>query len=137
MKTRGRPPHQPTPTTKRKVVNCALGGMNQDDIASMLGIDRNTLAKHYHHELTVGAGEAREEILAAMREQATKGNVAAARLVLTGLVRPMPLPQPTEQSLEIISMPSQVTGVKAQRNEDAKTAQKGTEWATLLPSNVQ
>ena len=98
---------------------------------------RKTLAKHYDHELTTGAKEAREEVLEAMRKQAKKGNVAAARLMLTGLQRPDLVSQPTDASLEIVSMPSQATGVKAQRNEDAKTAQKGTEWATLLPSSVQ
>jgi hypothetical protein len=111
--------------------------MSQDDIAVMLQIDPKTLRKHYEYELTTGAKEAREEILEAMRKQAKKGNVAAARLVLTGLTRAEPLQQPTDASLEIISMPSQATGVKAQRNEDAKVAQKGTEWATLLPSSVQ
>ena len=72
-----------------------------------------------------------------MRREALGGNLPAARLYLTGAKRAEPLQQPTDASLEIISMPSQATGVKAQRNEDAKVAQKGTEWATLLPSSVQ
>ncbi len=137
MKTNGRPPHEPTAITKRKVETCAAGGMSQEDIAIMLRIDAKTLAKHYEEELSVGSREAKAEILEALRKQAKKGNVSAARLLLTGLQRPEPLREPTDASLEIISMPSQATGVKAQRNEDAKVAQKGTEWATLLPSSVQ
>jgi hypothetical protein len=137
MKTRGRPPHEPTAATKRKVANCKGGGWTQEEIAELLDIDCDTLRKHYRRELTVGARQAREEVLDAVMRAAKDGSMAAARLYLQGTAKPEPLPQPTDASLEIVSMPSQATGVKAQRNENAKTAQQGTEWATLLPSSVQ
>ena len=135
--TRGRPPHEPTPKSRQRVAVVAGAGWNREEIAELLGIDADTLAKHYKHDLTVGAREMREEIIEVMRKSAKKGNVAAGRLYLTGSSR-APTPAPvTDQSLEIVSMPSQATGVKAQRNEQAKVAQQGTEWATLLPSSVQ
>lgn len=137
MNKGGRPAHEPTAISRQKVATAAGGGMSQEDIAIMLKLDAKTLFKHYEHELTVGAREAREEILAAMRKAGKKGNVAAARLYLQGIAKPAEPRVVTDASLEIVAMPSQATGVKAQRNEQAKTAQQGTEWQTLLPSSVQ
>jgi DNA-binding CsgD family transcriptional regulator len=135
--TRGRPEHKPTVKSQARVASMAGGGMSQDEIAAALRIDRNTLAKHYKDDLTSGAAQRREEVLEVVRREALDGNLPAARLYLTGARRAEPLPQVTDASLEIVAMPSQATGVKAQRNEQAKTAQQGTEWQTLLPSSVQ
>jgi hypothetical protein len=134
---RGRPSHTPTDATKRKVSIAAGAGITRENIALSMGIDRDTLAKHYEHELTVVAQERCLAVVLAVYDKAVDGNTSAAKLYLQGIAKPEPVPTPTDASLEIVSMPSQATGVKAQRNEDAKVAQQGTEWASLLPSSVQ
>ena len=90
QRSRGRPSHEPTPTSRRRVAVVAGGGWSHDEIAALLEIDRGTLAKHYAHELTVGAREKREEVLEAMRKAAKKGSVAAAKLYMQGTGQVIP-----------------------------------------------
>ena len=125
----GRPPHEPTATARRRVAVLAGGGWSQDDIAAVLEIDRNTLAKHYMHELTVGAREKREEILEAMRKAAKKGSVPAARLYLQNIGQVLPATALADESIA----PSPIAdGLKAARDRAATTAHTGTEWAEVL-----
>jgi hypothetical protein len=85
-----------------------------------LDICRDTLAQYYEHELGVGAAQVRMEIAEAMLRVAKRGNVAAAKWCSQGA-------QPMPDSLEI----PPATGVKAARNEAAKTAGQGTAWEKL------
>jgi hypothetical protein len=132
----GRPEHQPTVATRRRVESAAGSGLSHEGIAMALGIDRGTLEKHYRHELTVGAHVARVEIVEAMRWAAKKGNVAAARLYLQGAEKPPAMQAPLGSEAPQ-RLPIAPAGIKAERDQMAKTAQEGTEWADLLPSNVQ
>jgi hypothetical protein len=129
----GRPPHKPTDITRRRVAVLAGAGWSHRRLATLLDIDRDTLTKHYLHELTIGAAEKLAEVMEAVYRLAKKGNVTAAKFYS----QHAQTPEPTPESLEIVSMPSQAIGVKAQRNEHAKVAQQGTEWQQLLPSSVQ
>lgn len=117
---RGRPPHEPTDKLRRRVSIAAAAGMRHEDIATGLGIARNTLDKHYEFELSVGAWERRMEVIEAVHEQALKGNAAAAK-TFTQLV-PVVAAPPADPLPE---------GIKAQRDLAAKTAQEGTEWKRL------
>ena len=47
----GSPPHIPTSYTRKKVVNLSCAGFNQGLIAKYLGVNVNTLRKHYRREL--------------------------------------------------------------------------------------
>ena len=134
--TMGRPEHKPTEATRRRVESAAGSGLSHEGIAMALGVDRGTLEKHYRHELTVGAYVARVEIVEAMRKAAKKGNVAAARLYLQGAEKP-PAMQAPLGSEALQGLPVAPDGLKAARNRAATTAQEGTEWANLLPLNVQ
>jgi hypothetical protein len=125
--TAGRPPHQPTAATRRKVTNAAAGGMAHEEIALALGIHRHTLAKYYEHELSSGAMNRRAEVLDAMVRTALKGNVAAQKALLA--MTPALAAPPAEAEKPL--------GKKEQANADAKTAADGTEWADLLPPNVE
>ena len=51
---RGRPKHLVTEATKHQVLQLCAFGMTHDQIATVLGINRNTLAKYYRHELDTG-----------------------------------------------------------------------------------
>ena len=53
----GRPPYQPTPDQRRQVEMMAAYGIKHEDIAGVLGIDRNTLAKHFRAELDLGTSK--------------------------------------------------------------------------------
>jgi hypothetical protein len=127
--TMGRPEYKPTAATRRRVTIGAGSGMSHEALARALRISRNTLEKHYAEELSNGAAERQLEVQEALFRQAKKGNVAAIRLYLASSA-----PIPTENSLEVVTMQP---GVKAQRNEQAKSAPTGTEWQDILPRSVQ
>ena len=65
---------------RQKVAIAAGGGMAHESIALALGIARNTLEKHFAHELSAGAYQKRLDVLLAMHAAAKKGNVAAAKV---------------------------------------------------------
>lgn len=131
MATRGRPPFEPTKAQRRRVSIAAGAGMSHDSIAQVLGISRTTLLKHFSQELTVGAAERRMEVLEAVHRAAKRGNVAAAK-AYSQLVPTAPSEESPEGALV-------GEGKKDRANREAKGAQQGTEWESLLtpPSSVQ
>lgn len=122
----GRPCFKPTPHLRSRVATAAGGGMSHEDIALALGISRNTLEKHFAHELSVGASSKRMDAMEGLHRAAKKGNVAAAKQYLAGTMRtaPPPLPDPPKADT--------AAGKKEQAQAAAKTAQLGTEWEDLL-----
>ena len=74
---KGRPSFQPTEEQRRMVEVMASGGIQQDAIASVLKIDRNTLAKHFKDELDNAATKANAKIVANLFKQATKDDFRA------------------------------------------------------------
>jgi hypothetical protein len=54
----GRPPHEPDDRTRGIVESAAAFGITQDDIATHLGINADTLRKHYRKELDEGVFKA-------------------------------------------------------------------------------
>ena len=121
----GRPPHNPTPSSRRRVAICAGAGMSRSEIALALAIDRKTLTKHYRDELAFGAYRCRTEILEALFASGKKGNAAAARAYLQLAPAGAPLLPPKPPKAEPL-------GKKAAANEAAKTAEVGTSWHELL-----
>lgn len=107
--------------------------MRHVDIATALGIARDTLEKHFESELAGGALARRMEVLQALHAAAKKGSSSAARAYLAHEATPAvpPLPVPDEK-------PAAPVGKKAQAQADAVTAARGTEWDNLLaPRAVQ
>jgi len=138
---RGRPPHAPTPALRRRVSIAAGGGMRHEDIALALGINRDTLAKYYEQELSVGAMERRAEVMQALHAAAKRGSSSAAKayLLLEPQLAAPPLPdgvspQPEAPGPAPAPEPRQArVGKKEQQKADAVTAQQGTDWESLLP----
>lgn len=122
----GRPAFKPTPVQRRKVSIAAGAGMVHEEIALGLGIARNTLEKYFEQELSVGAYSRRLEVLDAMHRTAVKGNVAAqkAYVALTPALAAPPTPAEKPK------------GKKAQAQDDAEGAARGTDWDDLLPPGV-
>jgi len=130
---RGRPSFKPTPNLRQRVAAAAGGGMAHEEIALALGISRNTLEKHFEHELSIGAYAKRMEVVEALRRAAKKGNVAAARLYLQ--VEPqfaVPPQQPAQPSEPKEAVAAEKVGKKEQAELDAGGAHLGTGWEGLL-----
>ena len=117
-----RPEFKPTAALKRKVAIAKGGGMSNEEIALTLGICRNTLEKHFAHELSVVAYEKRFEVLESLHKKAKSGNVAACKEYLK---------QTPNTALE------KGKGKKAQADEEAQHAAAGTDWDNLLSDTVQ
>jgi hypothetical protein len=74
-----RPPHEPTPKDRVTVKVMTAGGIDQAQVAGVLGISKPTLRKHYRKELNAAAPEANAMVSASLYQMATAGkNVVAA-----------------------------------------------------------
>ncbi len=79
---RGRPPHVPTEALKATVKIMVAGGIQHEHVAACLGIDRETLRRHYRFELANGKAQANAQVVARLFKM-TDGNVRAAEFWLT------------------------------------------------------
>lgn len=67
----GRPPHEPTPMSRRNVEALAGYGVPEADIAGVVGIDPKTLRKHYARELRYGHVKANAKVAENLFRKAT------------------------------------------------------------------
>jgi hypothetical protein len=109
--------------------------MSHESIALALGISRMTLNKYFAHELSVGAFERRMEVMSAMHKAAKGGNVTAQKAYMQ-IAPPIAAPDAGTQKDE---QPAKPLGKKEQLAAEAKVAQLGTEWDSLLhhPNSIQ
>lgn len=63
---RGQPPHVPTDKDRLTVKVMVAGGIEQVDIAGVLGISGPTLRKHYRREIDTGAAEIGAQVVASL-----------------------------------------------------------------------
>ena len=70
--------HEPTPETRLQVNTLASVGTPQDQIATVIGITKNTLLKYYRKELDTAMTIANATIARTLFKQAKNGNTAAA-----------------------------------------------------------
>jgi hypothetical protein len=71
------PAHKPTSDQRRMVEAMSAYGIPQDDISAVVGIDRNTLAKHYRQELDQASAKANAKIAERLYSRAIDGDVKA------------------------------------------------------------
>lgn len=91
-RSKGRPPFSPTDHDRERVQTLIAGGLSEDDIASVVGVSRNTLRKSFGKELGAGRAKRRAAIVEHLYEAATSGSVAAMRQFLTLLDQGSDLP---------------------------------------------
>src|SRR5208282_3403627 len=53
-RSRGRPPHEPTPVSRNLAKLASAIGKTQEDIARLIGISQDTLVSYYREELEDG-----------------------------------------------------------------------------------
>ena len=78
----GRPPHEPDERTRAIVESAVAFGITQDDMAAHLGINGDTLRKHYRKELNEGVFKAHMKDASAIRARIT--SIALTSLVSIG-----------------------------------------------------
>jgi transcription elongation factor len=117
--------------------------MTHEELAIALGIARETLEKHFERELSVVAHQRRLDVLDAMYSTAigskvtgVKPNVAAQKAFVAASIALSPTPSPHTPKVDAPAVEKQ-KGKKEQANDDAVTAQVGTEWADLLKPSTR
>jgi len=70
---RGRPPYEPTRTSRRYVASMASVGLTQEEMAAVLEMSVETLVKHYAMELATAAAAANEAVGKSLWMQAVGG----------------------------------------------------------------
>lgn len=76
---RGRPPYKPTIEARQTVEEMKFCGESDNTIARALGIDPDTLRKHFSDELTDGHAQRRKEVIGLLFSSARSGNVSAQK----------------------------------------------------------
>ena len=82
-----RPTFKPTTDQRDQVMIARYAGMTKVDIAAAVGVDTDTLNKHFARELLHGPEIIRQQLLAAVTAEAIKGKKAAIAL-LERMTRP-------------------------------------------------
>lgn len=128
---RGRPKFAPTARMREDVAIWKAGGMSDEDIARVLGIDCDTMKKHFVEELATHWAQKVAKVISARFRAAIKGNVSAqtkfletARAV-SGEVGLSAADAPAIRCRKERIVP---IGKKEAADEAAKTAGQGTEW---------
>ncbi|MEP6503259.1 MAG: hypothetical protein ABJD97_08020 [Betaproteobacteria bacterium] len=115
----GRPAFKATIQQRNAVAIAAGAGMAHEAIALALGINRETLNRHFKLELSTGASAKRLEVMRALYAAAKKGNVAAAKAYLLMGATPAVPREPAP-------------GKKVLAQRAAVVAAVGTSWEDLL-----
>ena len=71
------PAHKPTAEYRRMVEAMSAYGIPQDDIALVIQVDRNTLAKYYRRELDEATAKANAKVAERLYDRAINGDVKA------------------------------------------------------------
>lgn len=74
----GRPPYQPTQKDRNSVSTMAIAGLDQDKIASVLGIAPKTLRLHFRSELDNALAQTLQGVAAGLVSRALNGDNTAA-----------------------------------------------------------
>jgi len=114
----GRPPFAPSDRERRMVAVMKGYGATNDDIADAMGIDRNTVAKHFPDELAIGRERATAEVALTLYEKAI-------------------CPDPTGPSVQAATFWLRTAGRWKIAKEPDVVAQVGLDGQTLIQQNNQ
>ena len=70
-------PHSPNENTRRTVEAMIAGGIPQEDVALVIGIDAKTLRKHYREELDTAAAKANAMVAKTLYQKAIGGDTTS------------------------------------------------------------
>lgn len=76
MARTGRPKFKPTAPQRNRVKLMRADGWSKERIARQIGVDADTLVKHFAEELEYGADQKRLELIEAAEKGAKKGNAS-------------------------------------------------------------
>jgi hypothetical protein len=112
---------KPTKAQREDVMLFVACGMSEEAMAAVIGIQRQTLRKHFAEELLTGHARIRSENFKNLRKAARAGNVAAIKyLDLKG-------------GVPAGAAPSQVAlGKKEIRQIEAQQTPEDPEWGQLI-----
>lgn len=79
LRKRGRPAYRPTLEDRQIVEQMKFCGESDNTIARALGIDPDTLRRHFVDELADGHAQRRKEVIGLLFTAARNGNVAAVK----------------------------------------------------------
>jgi urease accessory protein UreF len=110
-------------------------GETKESIARAIGIDAETLNKHFHNELATGLAVQRAAVIDGLYRQAAKGNVAALKKLeeMTRVAAAQSsFVQPEQSTGARAERLSPQQGKKEQAQAAAKEAGQGTGWGNDL-----
>jgi hypothetical protein len=110
------------------------GGLSQETIAKAIGIEVETLLKHFAEEMNTGWAKKVAAVVKARYKSATGGNVSAQTKFLED-ARAVGAEQALSAPADDRKPRVQPVGKKEAATEAAKSAGAGTDWGNdLLPS---
>lgn len=124
---RGRPKHAPTDETRDLVEMLASVGTDVVVIARALKVSPPTLRKHYGECLKEGSARKRAEVIGLLFTSARSGNVSAQKKLAEMTASVVAQESFSESAARSEPRPAPL-GKKAQAQEAAKTATRGTDW---------
>ena len=113
----GRPAFKPSQRVRNQVEIAAAAGLSHIQIASALGIAKQTLETHFVGELRDGRTRKLIAVLCLLDKQAKRGSTAAAKFLCNVFHN---------------GAPGQRLGKKEQRARDAEEALANSPWADIL-----
>ena len=128
---RGRPAFKPTRATRVTVERMLACGDSQNTIARALGIDDDTLRKHFPEEILNGAAKRRREIVDLLFDGARAKNASLIKRV-EEMTRGAAAQGDALQGGEASRSAADKRGKKEVRRDEALVAGEGSEWGEDL-----
>jgi hypothetical protein len=107
----GRPPHVPSEATRRQVRALAAYGIPQDEIATVVGITKPTLEKHYRPELDRAEAEANAKVAESLFRKATGDGAQAVTAAIFWLKTRARWKEPAIDAAVSLSADHTITGL--------------------------
>ncbi len=128
---RGRPPFKPTAAQRLSCERMLASGDSQNTVARALGIDPDTLQKHFAEEIATGGARRRRQVVDAIFAGVGKGNAALIRRA-----EEMTRASSAQEGIRDPDQPPPAVadrrGKKETRRDEAAIAGEGTEWSEDL-----
>lgn len=129
---RGRPPFKPTSAMRLSVERMLSCGDSQNSVARALGIDADTLRKHFPEELATGAARRRRQVVDAIFAGVSEGNASLIRRAEEMTRSAAAQDEAGEQPSPPRPQPGDRRGKKEIRRDEAIKAGENSAWGDDL-----